>query len=124
MLENIRKHYQLLSRINLGLFALVWVSVVASSCVMAMDAGDTASHHDCPHCPPAPCMEIQPADCEQSDSLETPLNGDQLQKIAFAAPISDIPVNTQRPAPLRYYSVSPPPRAGPRTHLIHAQFNE
>lgn len=125
LLHHIRRRSGTLSRVNLALFVLVWLSVVAAPCAMAMQAGASAPEHACPHCPPKPCDDVAPQDCDTPDSLDSLRVIDKVQAIALLPPRAFEPVlfvSTARaqPAP----SFLPPVRAGPRPHLVHAQFNE
>lgn len=125
VLHHIRRRSGTLSRVNLALFVLIWLSVVVAPCAMAMQAGASAPEHDCPHCPPKPCHEVAPQDCDAPDSLDSLRIIDKAQAIALLPPRAFEPVlfvssARVQPAPIHL----PPVRAGPRPHLVHAQFNE
>jgi len=125
VLHRIRRCSGTLSRVNLALFVLVWLSVVVAPCAMAMQAGVMAPEHDCPHCPPRPCHETAPQECDAPDSLDSLRIGEKAQEIALLPPRTFEPVlfvATSRVDTTPVYM--PPVRAGPRPHLVHAQFNE
>jgi len=125
MLSRFRNHARLLARFNLALFALVWMSTVAAPCAMAMHAEPVGSiAHDCPHCPPRPCEEVDAIDCDAPD-LDLLVSVDKTLAAALATPATHptqwaagaagvVPVSVRRL----------PARSGPRAHLLHAQFNE
>jgi len=126
MVGDIRRHCGVLARVNLALFALAWVSLVAAPCLMAMQVGaPEPTAHDCPHCPPKPCHEVQADQCDGLDGLSALRLADQVQ--AFVALPSSVAVwahtveHGDRHVPAFRL---PPTRAGPRQHLLHLQFNE
>ena len=124
-MHRIRRHARFLARANLALFVLVWLSIVIAPCAMAMQAAIPAPEHDCPHCPPKPCHEVEPDDCDAPDSLDSPRLADKtnsLDLLHLRPVLRAIEPSTQTtPVFLR---TLPPVRAGPRAHLVHAQFNE
>lgn len=124
-LHHIRRRSGALSRINLALFALVWLSIVVAPCAMAMQANIPAPEHDCPHCPPQPCHETAPQDCDAPDSLDSLRLVDKTETIALLPPQTVAPVlfDAADTTPAAIVSL-PPVRAGPRPHLVNAQFNE
>ncbi len=123
-MHSIRRHSSTLARVNLALFGLLWLAVVGAPCVMAMQV-EQAGGHDCPHCPPAPCHEVAPADCDQPDLLDGLRAGDQLKTLELALPAaSQITLHgAAEPARAPWFH-TPPGRAGPRLHLLHTRFNE
>jgi len=125
VMHRIRRYVRFLARINAALFALVWLSIVIAPCAMAMQAGAAMPEHDCPHCPPKPCHEVEPDDCDAPDSLDSPRLADKtnsLDLLHLRPVLRAIEPSTQT----TYVSprTLPPVRAGPRAHLVHAQFNE
>lgn len=125
LLHRFRQYTAAFARANLALFALVWLSIVVAPCATAMQAGAATPKHDCPHCPPKPCHEVAPDDCDMPESLDSPRLADKtsgldllhLRPILHEIKASALPtVVTPRKRP--------PVRAGPRAHLVHAQFNE
>lgn len=125
VLHRIRCCSGTLSRVNLALFVLVWLSIVIAPCAMAMQAGAKAPVHDCPHCPPNPCHEAAPEDCDTPDSLDSLRIIEKSEAIALLPPRAFEPVYFVSTARVQQAPVNlPPVRAGPRPHLVHAQFNE
>lgn len=125
ILHRIRCFSGTLSRVNLALFVLVWLSIVIAPCAMAMQAGAAPPEHDCPHCPPNPCAEVAPQDCEEPDSLDSLRIVENAQAIALLPPRAFEPVLFVSTARIQQAPVNlPPVRAGPRPHLVHSQFNE
>jgi len=126
MLHRIRGNSGRLARVNLTLFTLVWLSIAAAPCVLAMQLGADQSHeHQCPHCPPQPCHEVQPDDCDPPDSLDSVRTLDSSQSVAALLPATAFDgVFEPRPAAVDRAAARPPARAGPRAHLLHVQFNE
>lgn len=125
LLHRIRCCSDTLSRVNLGLFALIWLSIAIAPCAMAMQADAMAAQHECPHCPPNPCAEVAPQDCEGPDSLNSLRIVEKAETIALLPPSAFgpsvlIPITRVQPPTFSL----PPVRAGPRAHLLHAQFNE
>lgn len=119
----IRKLASSLGRFNLALFALLWFSVVATPCAMAM-APEPDPGHQCPHCLPQACDEVVLGDCSASD-LESLLVLDKTP--SFALPVLTAPVAAFASASAGLEVTPrgrPPVRAGPRVHLVHVQFNE
>lgn len=125
-LHRIRRCSGTLARVNAALFALVWLAFVATPCVMAMQQAEPPeAEHVCPHCLPEPCHEVAAQDCDAPDLLDALRFGDQAKTMALAPPpaASVAMVPTIRAATPAITS-HPPSRAGPRPHLLHAQFNE
>jgi hypothetical protein len=125
VLHRIRRKSGTLSRVNLALFVLVWLSIAFAPCAMAMQAGATMPEHDCPLCPPDPCQEVAPEDCDAPDSLDSPQLAEKTQSLDLLVlkHVSQVPEPPARHSVVAFRT-SPPVRAGPREHLIHAQFNE
>ncbi len=122
-LARIRKHSDRLAQVSAALFALVWLSIVAAPCAIAMTLG-SADHHDCPHCPPRPCHEVQIDDCDAPDSIDSLRTVDLSLVLAPpAAEAASSPIVGMREGRSEF-AYRPPARAGPRPHLLHAQFNE
>lgn len=125
VLRQFRNRAGLLARVNLALFALVWISAVAAPCAMAMHVEPADSGAlECPHCPPRPCHEFAPDDCDLPD-LESLIAVEKtLSTALIVAPIhaaAVFPPATTRTMPATRGNA---PRAGPRAHLLHVQFNE
>lgn len=124
VLFRIRRSAATLARVNLALFALVWLSIVVAPCAMAMQLPTEMPGHDCPHCPPAPCAEVAAQDCNSPDLLAPLQTVDKVGAIAPPPRAYTIPllrsIAPVQPVP----DAMPPARAGPRTHLVHVQFNE
>ena len=125
IMHRIRRSSSTLSRVNLALFVLVWLSMVVAPCAMAMQAGATMPEHDCAHCPPQPCDEVAPQDCDAPDSLDSPRLSDKtnLPDLLVLRPVEHAIEPSTQPAIVSPRAL-PPVRAGPRAHLVHAQFNE
>ncbi|HKL54225.1 MAG TPA: hypothetical protein VJ902_09710 [Wenzhouxiangellaceae bacterium] len=125
ILHRIRRRSGGLSRVNLALFALVWLSIVVAPCAMAMQVDVPAPAHDCPHCPPQPCHETEPQDCDAPDSLDSLRLVDKTETITLLPPQTVAPALFDAADTTHAAIVSVPPvRAGPRPHLVNAQFNE
>jgi len=123
LIDCIRKRSDRLAQISVSLFVLVWLSIAAAPCAIAMTLGSD-DHHDCPHCPPRPCHEVQPFECDAPDSIDNLRAGDAPQVLAPpSAEASASPV-AHPPRSHSEFTYKPPARAGPRAHLLHAQFNE
>lgn len=118
-----RKLASRLGRFNLALFALLWFSVVAPPCAMAMaPQPDPARQHL--HCPPQACDEVAPGDCD-APGLEPLPAPDKTPWFALPAPTVQAPASASTSTGLEVTPRGRPPvRAGPRVHLVHAQFNE
>lgn len=125
LIARIRRFAPLLARVHLALFALVWLSVIFAPCAMAMQLQAVDPAHDCPHCPPRPCHEVEPDQCEAPDSIDSPRLSEvkqvELAPPAAAAPEAPAPSAENRP---RLAVHTPPARAGPRLHLLEARFDE
>lgn len=123
-MDFIRRHVSKLARINAALFGLIWLAIVAAPCVMAMQI-ESAAGHVCPYCPPPPCHEVSPDDCDQPDGLDGLRAGEQLKSFELAPPaapgITLDATSHSAPAPLFH---TPPGRAGPRLHLLQLRFIE
>ncbi|MGB0514979.1 MAG: hypothetical protein ACPGJE_09085 [Wenzhouxiangellaceae bacterium] len=125
MLHRIRQKSQRLARVNLALFALVWLSIVVAPCAMATEINVPAPVHDCPHCPPQPCHELEPQDCDPSDALDSLPLMDKAETNALSPAQAMTTVRFDSADAMNAAIVSlPPVRAGPRPHLVNAQFNE
>lgn len=119
-----RRRSDSLSRFGLGAFVLVWLSIVTAPCVAAL-AVDSCADHDCPHCPPTLCHELDPPSCEAPEALDGLRAGDFSPGELAALPAAPIaPVLADIRGDRLEFATHPPARAGPRAHLIHAQFNE
>lgn len=125
VLHRIRRCSGTLARVNAALFVLVWLSIVVAPCAMAMQAGVSAPEHECPHCPPRPCHEVAPEDCDAPDSLDSPRLADKTNALELLQlrPVADVVEPSAQPV-IASPRALPPVRAGPRAHLVHAQFNE
>ena len=125
LLFRIRRSAATWSRVNLALFALVWLSIVIAPCAMVMEAQASPSQHDCPHCPPQPCHEAASDQCDEPDSIDSPRLSDPGQWVLAPATraMSSIAIDTTR-ASFSILAHSPPARAGPRIHLVHVRFHE
>lgn len=125
LLFRIRRSAATLARVNLALFALVWLSVVIAPCAMAMQLQAEVPEHQCPHCPPKPCHEVAPDQCDAPDSLDSPRLSDKTDSpdLLVLRPVEHAIKPSTQPALVSPRAL-PPVRAGPRAHLVHAQFNE
>ncbi len=122
LIAHIRIRTPRLAAISASLFVLTWLSLVASPCALAMLAPDTG--RDCPHCPPAPCHEVQPDDCDYPESLDAPRAGEN-QAFEIAAVLPAVPESVSvRPTPAAPKFSLAPARAGPRLHLRLVRFDE
>ena len=126
ILHTIRRNLPRLGRFHAALFVLLWATMVASPCVMAMQGEvEPIAAHDCPHCPPEPCHETTaPADCDQPDPADRLRSADTSpQLLTLPTDASEVlaPEPTAGPAP-PYASAHS--RDGPRRHLLHVRFNE
>lgn len=126
-MHTIRRHLPGLGRFHAALFVLLWATMVASPCVMAMqaDSGPVRPHDCCPDCPPQPCHEqASPTDCDESEPADR-LRSVDTSPLAIALPAhSPIPQGTEidaRAAPPAAHARS---RDGPRPHLLHVRFDE
>lgn len=124
LLFRIRRSAATLARVNLALFALVWLSVVVAPCTMAMDLPAEMPGHDCPHCPPEACAEVAAQECDSPDLLAPLPSMDKVGAIAPPPRVFTIPLPGSKVLPQPVPDAMPPARAGPRAHLIHVQFNE
>lgn len=123
LIERIRRRSNRLAQISAGLFVLMWLSIAAAPCAIAMSLG-SVDDHDCPHCPPRPCHEVQVEECEAPDSIDG-LRALDASSMVAPPPHSPIAVTFERQRQLaRGIAFHPPARAGPRAHLLHVQFNE
>ena len=124
VMHRIRRRSDRLARLSVGLFVLVWLSLAAAPCVMAMTSGATPEH-DCPHCPPTPCHEATPESCDEPGSPGA-LRAADTNPNVLAPPATIAAAALPAPAATPRFTAAalPPSRAGPRAHLLHAQFNE
>lgn len=126
LLHTIRRNLPRLGRFNAALFVLLWATMVATPCVMAMQGElEPIAAHDCPHCPPQPChSSTAPPDCDE------PEPADRLRSLDASQHVLVLPIDTidaLASAPL--VRVAPPyerarSRDGPRAHLLHVRFDE
>lgn len=120
----IRRHSSTLTRVNLALFGLLWLAVVGAPCVMAMQV-EQAGGHDCPHCPPSPCHEVAPDDCDEADWLDGLRAGEQFKNFELPLLIAPaISLHSASDAASAPFFHTPPGRAGPRVHVLHTRFDE
>ena len=125
-MHTIRRHLPGLGRFHAALFVLLWATMVATPCVMAVQVEpEPMAAHDCPHCPPQPCHEqASPTDCDESEPADR-LRSVDTSPLAIALPAhSPIPQGTEidaRAAPPAAHARS---RDGPRPHLLHVRFDE
>jgi len=126
ILHRLRRNLPRLARVHAALFVVLWATVVATPCVMAMQAEPPAmAGHDCPHCPPQPChdLAISP-DCDHADPADRTRSVDPGQFVV-ALPYEPVDVEPgwlrSRDGPL---PLSVSARAGPRPHLLHVRFDE
>ncbi|MDT8410511.1 MAG: hypothetical protein RQ741_13010 [Wenzhouxiangellaceae bacterium] len=126
LMHAIRRYASPLARLNAALFVLMWLSIIAAPCVMAMQVDELAQDHDCPHCPPTPCQDMRATDCDEFSGLDKQRPADPTQTVTLAAPAPFAMVFDPRASAAAQHPIAalPPSRAGPRPHLIHAQFNE
>jgi hypothetical protein len=125
-------------------YLLLWLALMMSPCLMAMQSSvavdshadmqhepsrlaSKPAEHACRHCPPVACdlaeADALSADC---DSVNVLLQALSLQDEIDPGPGSSYDLamvlrSTFKPA---YHSHPPPLRAGPRRHLLHLHFNE
>jgi len=124
ILHRMRRRSYRLGRLGLGTFVLVWLSIVTAPCV-AMIAMDDCADHDCPHCPPSLCHDLQPASCEAPEALDSLRAGDISPMVLAPLPaVPTMPALESLGSGGLAFTPNPPARAGPRAHLIHVQFNE
>ena len=125
LIARIRRSAPTLARIHLALFALVWLSVVIAPCAMAMQLQTVDHAHECPHCPPRPCHEVEPEQCEAPDSIDTPRLG-ETQQVDLAPPGAAFTLSPSRVSGTSsgHTVQAPPARAGPRLHLLESRFDE
>lgn len=126
VLHRLRRHLPRLARIHAALFVVLWATVVATPCVMAMQAEPAPmAAHDCPHCPPKPCHETAgPQDCDElepADRLRSIDPGQFTLALTSELPGAASPVVLQRDGPP---ASNVRARAGPRPHLLHVRFDE
>ncbi|MBY6204487.1 hypothetical protein [Halomonas denitrificans] len=126
VLHALRRRSSRVSRVLAMLFVVLWAAIVATPCVMAMQAEpEPHAAHDCPHCPPTPCHEpAAPADCDETDPADR-LRSADTSPFAVALP-GDAPATppagfAARLAPAGAHALS---RDGPRPHLLHVRFDE
>lgn len=118
-----RRHTRL--KALLGAFCAIAILASTTPCAMALaTTPDTASDHDCPHCPPQPCHgDNIDKDCDGLDPADKPRSDSGTDTIAAAVHMPT--AFAARPPPMRAAGVGPPPaRDGPRRHLLLATFNE
>lgn len=122
VMHGIRRRSDRLALISAGLFVLVWLSLAAAPCVMAMTMG-AAPEHDCPHCPPTPCHETAQESCDDPGSLDA-LRLSDANTTVLAPPAAIATAEFAIPTETTRFTESglPPSRAGPRAHLLNAQF--
>ena len=126
LLHRLRRNAPRLARLSAGLFVVLWATLVATPCVMAMQAEPPAmAGHDCPHCPPKPCHDqAGPPDCDDAEPADRTRSIDPGQfALALPADPADAgaPFVLQRDGPPRSTAQA---RAGPRAHLLHVRFDE
>lgn len=122
LIRRIRSNERRLASAGGTAFLLLWLSLAAAPCALAMVAADTG--HDCPHCPPAPCHEMQSDDCAYPESLDVPRAGDEIKLLFVALPSAyagSFQAGPVRPQAVRNPSII---HAGPRTHLLFQRFDE
>jgi hypothetical protein len=124
-MHRLRRHSDRLARISAGLFVLVWLTVVATPCAIAMQFGQVPADHDCPHCPPAPCHEIEPADCNVPDSLDSPRMSDKSPQLEVPLVRPPMVLFADQPD---VFGMLDPPSAGPPhrppPYLLTVRFKE
>ena len=126
ILHRLRRHLPRLARVHAGLFVVLWATVVATPCVMAMqDEPPPMAMHDCPHCPPQPCHDqAGPPDCDDAEPADRTRSVDPTQFVVVlpAEPAGlDTTGSLQRDGPRPRSAQA---RAGPRPHLLHVRFDE
>jgi hypothetical protein len=125
LLHRLRRRSTRVARISAALFVLVWLAMVATPCAMAMQLGQMPADHDCPHCPPTPCHDLAPEDCNAPEPIETPRVADQTAQFD-AAPVAYVAGIGVRTSTARVRSRPPTasPRAGPPAYLLNLRFQE
>ncbi len=126
VLHFLRRHQPRISRALALLFVVLWSAVVATPCVMAMQADpERPAAHDCPHCPPKPCHDsVSPPDCDDDEPA------DRLRTVDTSTLAIALPASATAPNPTRLGVGAAPPAAhapsrdGPRPHLLHVRFDE
>lgn len=126
LLHTIRRNLPRLGRFHAALFVVLWATMVASPCVMAMQGkAEPVMAHDCPHCPPKPCHESTTSpDCDETDPADRlrTIDGSQLVlALPAGAPDETSPTPAARAAPPGTQVRN---RDGPRPHLLHVRFDE
>lgn len=125
-LHCLRRNLPRLARVHAALFVVLWATLVATPCVMAVQAEPPAmAGHDCPHCPPQPCHDqVGPPDCDDAEPADRTRSVDPGQ-FTLALPTqpadADAPFVLQRDGPPLPKQQA---RAGPRPHLVHVRFDE
>ncbi len=122
LISKIRDRLPRLARASGALFVVFWIGLAAAPCALAMLVPETG--HDCPHCPPVPCHEVQSDDCDYSESLDAPRASEKSPLEILAVLPSDLETTPGRPIYAVAIAVPPPARAGPRLHLVHTRFDE
>lgn len=125
-LHAIRRNLPRLGRFHAALFVVLWATMAATPCVMAMQGEPEPSRtHDCPHCPPKPCHELaSPAECDTPEPADR-LRSVDASQFAAALPAGAIGIAEDRPLRSAVPSATGQRcRAGPRPHLLHLRFDE
>ncbi len=125
-MHTIRRHLPGLGRFHAALFVLLWATMVATPCVMAVQVEpEPMAAHDCPHCPPQPCHEqASPTDCDETEPADRLRSIDTTQfsiAVPVEAPVAPPDELDARAAPPAAQARS---RDGPRPHLLHVRFDE
>lgn len=127
LITTLRSRKNRLARAGGGMFLVLWLCLVMTPCVVAMNAMDPGgmSDPDCPHCPPKPCHEVQPEDCSYPESLDVPRPSEsgQFELVALPPVVPEIKALAGL-SEIPYFVAVPPVRAGPRLHLLNVQFDE
>ncbi|NKI36189.1 hypothetical protein HFP89_13545 [Wenzhouxiangella sp. XN79A] len=126
VLHRIRRLLPRLARFHAVLFVVLWATVVATPCVMAMQSEPPPmATHDCPHCPPQPCHDqAGPPDCDEAEPADRARSVDpgQFVMVLPSASADAVPRGSlQRDGPPPLSALA---RAGPRPHLVHVRFDE
>jgi len=148
----LRQHQPRLAAAAAFSYLLLWLALMMSPCLMAVQApvaadrhadmqhgtamqsqhktsphASTATEHACRHCPPVACdlaeADALTADC---DSVNVLLQALSLQEEVDPGIGSSHGLAMASPSTFKpaCHSQPPPLRAGPRRHLLHLHFNE
>jgi hypothetical protein len=125
LLHRLRRRSDRLARISAGVFVVVWLAMIATPCAMAMQLGQMPAEHDCPHCPPKPCHDLAPEDCNAPEPIESPRASDKTTQFDVAPAVPATVAASRDPATrARARPPEATSRAGPPPYLLHLRFLE